>query len=80
MTVPLAKGAVLRRKVDGGRFGPLIMEAEEGVIYLREPGRRTRMGPVSWENLYVTAASRLAAARRKSKPKTPRSARMKVGI
>ena len=67
----------LRREVSGGRFGPLVVIATEKHVYLREPGKRRRMGPLSWADLYVHLAG-LTAGKRKVR-KAGRS-RLRVGV
>lgn len=81
----LERDARVRREVDGGRFGPLVIEARAEGLYTRAKGTRTWYGPLSWESLHVDGAKRTADRKRREKEgkrnprKRRRSAKIKVG-
>lgn len=73
----LQRAAKVAREVDTGRFGDVIVTMREEGLYLRQKGRRTQYGPLSWAGLYVQAAEKTARATVK-KPR--RAARTKLGV
>lgn len=63
------------REVNGGRFGRLVIELTPAGLISREKGRRTRYGPVSFEQLHVYLAELHARQERAEKRRTSRVSR-----
>lgn len=65
MPVPLRKP--LQRLVDAGREGALVVILDVDGVYLRQPGTRTKYGPLPYAALYLLGGKQAAAARLKAR-------------